>query len=90
MPELIYSGCSLTVGTAITAAPVSCVAGRITNATTTQLVDPMTKDWNWELIRRLDYPEHIFQRIELPGHEIGTLRKVIREEVGFDFKVILP
>ena len=61
-----------------------------TNATTTQLVDPVTKDWNWELIRRLDYPEHIFQRIELPGHEIGTLRKVIREEVGFDCKVILP
>ncbi len=30
-----------------------------TNATTTQLVDPVTKDWNWELIRRLDYPEHI-------------------------------
>lgn len=60
-----------------------------TNATTTQLVDPVTKDWNWELIRRLDYPEHIFQRIELPGHEIGTLRKVIREEVGFDCKVIL-
>lgn len=61
-----------------------------TNATTTQLVDPVTKDWNWELIRRLDYPEHIFQRIELPGYEIGTLRKVIREEVGFDCKVILP
>lgn len=61
-----------------------------TNATTTQLVDPVTKDWNWELIRKLDYPEHIFQRIELPGREIGTLRKVIREEVGFDCKVILP
>lgn len=61
-----------------------------TNATTTQLVDPKTKDWNRELIRKLNYPEHIFQKIELPGHEIGTLRKVICEEVGFDCKVILP
>lgn len=61
-----------------------------TNATTTQLVDPVTKDWNRELIRRLDYPEHIFQKIELPGHEIGMLRKVISEEVGFNCKVILP
>lgn len=61
-----------------------------TNASTTQLVDPVTKDWNRELIRKLEYPEDIFQRIELPGYEIGELTKVIQDEVGFNCKVILP
>lgn len=61
-----------------------------TNATTTQLVDPVTKDWNRELIRKLDYPEYIFQRIEQAGYEVGKFRSIIREEVGFDCKVVLP
>ncbi len=61
-----------------------------TNATTTQLVDPETKDWNWDMIGRLDYPECIFQRIEMPGYEVGELSATVQEEVGFNCKVILP
>jgi rhamnulokinase len=61
-----------------------------TNATTTQLVNPVTKDWDRDLIGKLDYPESIFQRIKLPGYEVGELTDVIQEEVGFNCKVVLP
>ncbi len=61
-----------------------------TNASTTQLVNPETKDWDWELIHSLGYPEHIFTQIMLPGSEVGELTKTIQEEVGFQCKVVLP
>ena len=61
-----------------------------TNATTTQLVSPNTKDWDYELIRKLGYPEEIFQKIVLPGTELGELTPQVQAEVGFNCKVIAP
>lgn len=61
-----------------------------TNATTTQLVSPDTKEWDLELMGRLGYPEKIFGKISLPGTELGGLKDEIKEEVGFDCKVVLP
>lgn len=65
-------------------------AAEYTNATTTQLVNPDTNDWDMELIEKLGYPARLFQNILKPGSELGTLTKEIQEEVGFDCKVILP
>ena len=61
-----------------------------TNATTSQLVNPITKGWDEELIDLLGYPRRIFTEIGLPGTVLGTLTKEISEEVGFDCKVVLP
>lgn len=61
-----------------------------TNATTTQLVSSLTKDWDPYLINLLGYPEHIFTEIKEPGTLVGTLRQDIIDEVGFDTKVVLP
>lgn len=61
-----------------------------TNATTTQLVSPVTKDWDMELIKTLGYPTGIFQKISLPGTYVGMLTEDIQKEVGFNCKVILP
>ena len=61
-----------------------------TNATTTQLVSPDTKDWDYELIHKLGYPEEIFQKIVLPGTELGELTPQVQAEVGFNCKVIAP
>ena len=61
-----------------------------TNATTTQLGSPVTKDWDEELIRQLGYPRRLFQEIRMPGYELGSLRGEIRKEVGFSCKVVLP
>ena len=65
-------------------------AAEYTNASTTQLVSPVTKDWDYELIRRLGYPEKIFQKIGKPGTILGELAEEIQKKVGFDCKVILP
>ena len=61
-----------------------------TNATTTQLVSPETKDWDRELIRLLGYPERIFGEIHAPGTPVGRLLPEIREMVGYDCLVTLP
>ena len=53
-----------------------------TNATTTQLVSPVSKDWDYELIHMLGYPKEIFGKISEPGTLAGSFREEIREEVG--------
>lgn len=61
-----------------------------TNATTTQLVSPVSKDWDYELIDMLGYPREIFGEISCPGTLVGNFKREIQEEVGFDCQVILP
>lgn len=61
-----------------------------TNATSTQLVNPKTNDWDYELIEMLGYNKKIFQPISMPGTVLGNFTKEIQEEVGFDCKVVLP
>ena len=61
-----------------------------TNATTTQLVSPQTKDWDYELIDLLGFNRKIFKEISMPGTVVGNFTKEIQEEVGFDCTVVLP
>ena len=65
-------------------------AAEYTNATTTQLVNAETGDWDWKLIERLGFPRKIFQKIAEPGTVLGELKEEIREEVGFGCRVVLP
>ncbi|MCI8281771.1 MAG: rhamnulokinase [Lachnospiraceae bacterium] len=59
-------------------------------ATTSQLVNPVTKDWDYELMDRLGIPKSIFQPITMPGTMIGRLTKEVQEQVGYDCAVVLP
>jgi rhamnulokinase len=61
-----------------------------TNATTTQLVNAGTKDWDATLIKAAGIPETIFGKLHLPGGRLGKLRKGIADEVGFECDVVLP
>lgn len=61
-----------------------------TNATTTQLVNPITKDWDYELIELLGYPRKIFKQIVASGNILGRLSEAIKKEIGYDCNVILP
>lgn len=63
-------------------------ASEYTNATTTGLVNPHTKQWDYQLIEMLGLPREIFLELKLPGNEVGNLRDEIKEEVGFDLKVL--
>ena len=60
-----------------------------TNGTSTQLVSPVTKQWDRELIRRLGYPEEMFLPLQMPGSEVGSLKADIAAQVGFDCRVVL-
>ncbi len=61
-----------------------------TNATTGQLVDPVTKDWDYELIDMLGYPREMFLPIHTPGTLVGNFKEEVKERVGFDCQVVLP
>ena len=71
-----------------------CLTGKkvaeYTNATTTQLVSPETKEWDDELIEMLGYPRNIFPSIVKPGTVLGNLRPELVKEIGFDLEVVLP
>ena len=61
-----------------------------TEATTGQLVDPVTKDWDYEMLGKLGFKKDIFGPISLPGTVVGPFRKEVAEEVGFSCTVMQP
>ena len=63
-------------------------AQEYTEATTGQLIDPNTKDWDYELIDMLGFPRRIFQEVHKPGTVLGNLKPEIAAEVGFDLEVM--
>ena len=60
------------------------------DATTSALIDPKTKDWDYDLIEKLGFEKKIFQKIGMPGTCIGDLKEEIRNKVGYDCNVVLP
>ena len=60
-----------------------------TIATTSQLVNAITKEWDYELIEMLGYNPQMFQPLSPPKTKVGELTKAIQEEVGFNCSVIL-
>lgn len=61
-----------------------------TEATTGQLINAETNEYDWELIDMLGYPRRIFQKLIMPGTVIGHLRPELAEEIGYDCEVIAP
>ena len=55
-----------------------------TIATTTQLYNPTTQDWDWETMDQLGIPKHIFTKIDKSGTIRGHLRKELCEELGLN------
>ena len=53
-----------------------------TIASTSQLVNPYTRDWDYELLEKLGIPSKIFGKIELPGKTRGLLLEDIARECG--------
>ena len=46
----------------------------VTNASTTQLLNPNTRDWNWGLIEELELPTQIFPKLHEAGKYLGRIR----------------
>ena len=53
-----------------------------TDASTSQLLDPSTRRWSWDLIRAFKIPERIFGTLVAPGTVLGPLRRGVAEQVG--------
>ena len=66
------------------------MANEYTNATTGNLVNARTKDWDFEVIEKLGLPRRIFGRLEMPGTTLGDFSSAVQAEVGFNAKVVLP
>ena len=71
-----------------------CLTGKIaveyTIASTSQLLNPRTRDWDYELLDLLGFSKDIFPEIKKPGTILGELTKQVQEEVGFNCQVVLP
>ena len=61
-----------------------------TNATTTQLVNAKSQDWDFELMEKLGIPTKIFGKLNMPKTVVGSLTEEISERVGFQTQVVLP
>lgn len=61
-----------------------------TNATSTQLLNLDTKNWDKELLDQLNIPADIFQEIALPNTTVGKLKDELVQEIGCAFDIVLP
>ncbi len=53
-----------------------------TNASTTALLDPRTREWNDDLIARVGLPRRIFPELVHPGDDLGPLTPTMAAELG--------
>jgi rhamnulokinase len=53
-----------------------------TIASTSQLLDPRSGDWAWEVIDALGLPKRIFGEIVAPGTVLGTVREGVAALIG--------
>lgn len=59
----------------------------LTNASTTQLVDPRTGDWSYDVAARLGIDLSLFAPLRRPGDPAGVLRAEVLEETGLTGRV---
>jgi len=57
--------------------------------TTTQLYNPIKKDWSTKILNKLGFKRGLFGEIIMPGTEIGKLLPAIAREIGADSEVVI-
>ena len=65
------------------------IRNEYTNATTTNLVNAESKQWDKEILEALGLPSDIFCELSLPGTVVGNFTDEVKAELGFDSTVIL-
>lgn len=56
--------------------------GEYTHCSTTNLLDPVSRDWHWELIDRIGLPREIFPKVVPACSGNGMLKKELCDELG--------
>jgi rhamnulokinase len=59
-------------------------AAEETNASTTGLLDPATREWAWDLIETLGHDRSLFPALRRPGALLGPVREEVASETGLD------
>lgn len=59
-----------------------CRVAEFTEASTSHLLNVTTRQWDWELMERLDLPRHLFLPTIEPGTKLGSLLPDVSEELG--------
>jgi rhamnulokinase len=72
-----------------------CLCGsrvaEFTEATTSQCLNPITRDWAFELLQKFGLPTKIFPEVIAPGAELGRLRESVSQRTGLGrIKVVAP
>jgi rhamnulokinase len=66
-------------------------ANERTNASTSQMYDPVSQSWAHDLVKALDLPAHILGSLVGPGTVLGPLRSALAAETGLNpVPVIAP
>lgn len=60
-----------------------------TNASTTGLLDLMTKGYSEEIVNCLNFPKNLFKSLSKPKTKVGRLLKEVEIEVGSNLDVVL-
>ena len=58
-------------------------------ATTTQLYNPIKKDWSTKILNKLGFKKELFGEIIMPGIKIGKLLPAVAREIGADSEVMV-
>ncbi len=59
-----------------------------TFASTSNLINPDTRDWDWEIIDKYGLPRKLFSTLSQPGSALGCVTESIRERIGYSPCVI--
>ena len=65
------------------------IYGEKSEASTSALLDPYTKDWNYDLIDKIGLKRSLFPKLVNPGTKVGVLKKDICEEIGIEPKSVV-
>ena len=60
------------------------IHAEFTIASTTSLADPVTRDWDWDLIAKFEIPKKVFPKIVEPGTVLGNLNRSLAESTELD------
>ena len=58
------------------------ITNEFTNATTTQCLDPRTREWATCVLDAMEIPRHLFKPVTDPGTRLGTLLPHVAAETG--------
>jgi rhamnulokinase len=72
-----------------------CLCGsrvvEVTNASTTQFLNPHTGRWNLSILKRLGIPTHFLPKLVQPGKRLGLLRPSVQKRTGLpEIQVVAP